>query len=200
MRGKLLRRGYATAFMCASLLTLPAVNAGAAAPADIPVHHGAPNPALLARYHTMELHDNKLVKNTENVIYQPRSFEPGTDIDGDQYNSQIVDDAGAYLGWDVLTPARNYSNVTRNPWLNFRLNRKVTAAIVWRSDETRPSWMSSWSRSGDVVIEGRTYPAYRKSLNAGEHTLGGPAKSSAEYERTYLVLLSKRTARPLRIR
>ncbi len=196
MRGKLLRRGFATALMSASLLSLPAVNAGAAAPADVPAHHGAPNPALVARYHTMELHDNKLVKNIEWVIYQPRRFQPGTDIDGDQYNSQIVDDAGAYLGWDVLTPSRNYSNVTRNPWLNFTLNRKATAAIVWRSDEARPSWMNSWSRSGDVVVEGRTYPVYKKVLTAGIHALGGPAKTSAEYERTYLLLLAEENGSP----
>lgn len=195
MRARSLRRGLVTAFMSASLLTLPAVPAGAANP-DLPAYHGAPSVALVARYHTMELHDNRLVRNIDNLLYQPRSFTAGTDVDGDPFNSVVVDDAGSYNGWDVLTPSRNYSNVTRNPWLNFKLNRNAKAAVVWRSDEAKPGWLSSWTRSGEVVVEGRTHPVYRKSLAAGDHSLGGPAKTSAEYERTYLLLLAEENGAP----
>lgn len=195
MRAKSSRRALATAFICASLLTLPAVPAGAATP-DVPAYHGAPDTALIARYHTMEVHNGTVVRNIENLLYQPRSFEPGTDIDGDPFSSVVVDDAGSYLGWDVLTPSRNYSNATRNPWLNFKLDRKARAAVVWRSDEARPGWLSSWTRSGDVVIEGRTHPVYKKTLAAGDQTLGGPAKNSSEYERTYLLLLAEENGAP----
>lgn len=144
----------------------------------------------------MELDDSRLVKNIEHVIYQPRSFVTGTDVDGDQYSSVLVDDPGAFDGWDVLTPSRNYSNAARNQWLHFKLNRSAKAAVVWRSDEARPSWLSSWSNAGTVVIDGRTYPVFRKSLAKGSHTLGGPARTSSEYERTYLLLLAEENGAP----
>lgn len=195
MRCKSLRRGLVTAFICSTLLTLPAVPAGAAAPADVPAYHGARDSALLTRYHTVETSNNKLVKNTESIKYQPRSFEPGTDVDADPFNSVLVNDAGNYLGWDVLTPPRNWSNVKRNPWFHFTLDRAAKVAIVWRSDRAKPSWLNSWSRAGSVVLEGRTYPVFKKALAKGAHTLGGPATGS-DYVRNYLVLLAEENGSP----
>ncbi len=184
-----LRRAMITVFAYAALLTVPAVPAGAAND-KVPDYNGAPDTALLARYHTLESDDGKLVKAVDNLKYQPRSFAPGTDVDADPFSSAVVDDAGGYLGWDVLTPPRNWSNVTRNPWLHFNLDRRAAAAIVWRSDKAKPGWLNSWSRSGQVVIDGRTYPVYKKALASGAHSLGGPATTS-DYVRNYLVLLAE---------
>lgn len=189
-----LRRATATAFVTTSLLTLPVVNAGAAGP-EAPAYDGAPDRALLVRYHTLEPDDGKMVKNTESMLYQPRSFEPGTDVNADPFNSSLVDDAGGYLGWDVLTPPRNWSDVTRSAWLHFRLSRAAKAAIVWRSDDPKPAWITTWARSGEVVIDGRTYPVYHKALAAGSQVLGGPSKTG-EHVRNYLVLLAEENGSP----
>jgi hypothetical protein len=116
-------------------------------------------------------------------------------VDGDPFSSTIVDDPGAYEGWDVLTPPRNWSNVTRDPWLHFKLDRNAKTAVVWRSDKAKPRWLNSWNRSGSVVIDGRTHPVYRKSLAKGSHGLGGPAVN-ADYVRNYLVLLAEEIGSP----
>ena len=163
---------------------LPAIAAGTAPPSQ-----GAPSPALIKRYHTVEVYEGQSYRNIDRMLYQPRSFQPGTDIDSDVYGSALVDDAGPYDGWDVLTPGRNWNYVTRSEWLHFTLTRPAKAAIVWRTDK-RPAWMNSWSRGGNVVIDGRSYPVYVKHLDAGRHALGGAATSS-EGVRTYLLLLAE---------
>jgi hypothetical protein len=178
----------------AMFVSLTVVPAGAAAP-DVPAFDGAPERTLLVRYHTLESNNGKLRKSIEHLMYQPRSFAPGTDVDADPFGSALVDDAGNQLGWDVLTPPRNFSNVTRNPWLHFTLARPAKAAIVWRSSGAKPGWLGSWSRAGGVVIDGRTYPVFTKSLAEGAHTLGGPA-TSADYVRNYLVLLAEENGSP----
>jgi len=189
MPNSALRRVAMTLFAFATMIVLPAVPSGAAA-VELPDYDGAPDSALLVRYHTMEVHDGRLVKSTENMLYQPRSFEPGADVDADPFSSALVSDAGSYLGWDVLTPPRNWSDVTRNPWLYFRLDRPAQAAIVWRSDKAKPGWLSSWARSGSVAVDGRTYPVYKKALARGVTTLGGPA-TGTDGVRNYLVLLAE---------
>ena len=85
VRFKSLRRGIATVFVSATMLTLPAVPAGAA-PDEIPDYDGGPATALLNRYHTLEPDDGKLVKHTENMLYQPRAFAPGADVDADKFS------------------------------------------------------------------------------------------------------------------
>ncbi len=182
-------RPVAVAILCLALLTIPGVPAGAL-DSDIPAHDGAPDTALLTRYHSLELSNGKLFRSTERIRYQPRSFAPGTDVDADPFNAVLVGDAGTYLGWDVLSPPRNWSNITRDPWLNFKLDRPALAAIVWRSDKSKPNWLASWRRSGQVVVEGRSYPVYKKALPRGDHALGGPA-TGADYVRNYLVLFAE---------
>ena len=82
-------RSVAIAILCVTMLSMPGVPAGAVE-SDIPAYDGAPDTALLSRYHSLELSNGRLFKSTERIQYQPRSFAPGTDVDADPFSAVAV--------------------------------------------------------------------------------------------------------------
>lgn len=113
--------------------------------------------------------------NWSKVVYRPRQFNKGLVIDDPTRGAQKVDNPGAYVGWDIL-PTYNYSvhrAQTRSDWFEVELNRPATLALVWRGGSTVPKWIQAWTKAGDVVVNGKTLPTYRKTFGAGTVKLGG---------------------------
>jgi len=139
------------------------------------------------------------------TAYRPRQFRAGFIVTDPTRGAQKIDDAGSYSGWDILpTINEGYRRVANwNDWLQMRLNRKATLAIVWRGGETKPDWLNAWNPSENVVVAGKTFPTFRKSFGAGRVDLGGvynPSENPAGGRDTYWVLFAesdgKRAAAP----
>jgi hypothetical protein len=134
--------------------------------------------------------------------YRPRQFSAGLSIDDPLRGSMTVDDPGEYAGWDVLTTL-NYGK-SNSDWLEMRLNRSATLAIVWRAGTTSiPSWLKSWAPGGAVTVDGDQMPTYKKVVSAGQTLLGGvfdAGDNTSGGRDTYWVLFAeadgKRSAPP----
>jgi hypothetical protein len=178
----------------ASVLVTAGATASAADPVEIPPAFGAPDEALVERYHRLEPDgEGGKEMRISDMLYQPRSFVEGADTDSYRYGTTIVTDPGTYEGWDILSPP-NWSENRSSRWLSFTLNRRAQVAVVWLSDEN-PNWLSRWTRRGSVQLEFRTYPVYVKTLGAGERFIGGPNKSG-DGERSPVVLLAEENGAP----
>jgi len=67
-------------------------------------------------------------------------------------------------------------------YLKFKLTKEDTVHIAWPEGVTPPSWLSSWSLSGNTIVGDRTFVTYKKSFAAGSTvTLGGADNSVANY-------------------
>lgn len=135
------------------------------------------------------------------VTYRPRRFTAGHVIDDPTRGQLRVDNPGAYAGWDILTTF-NWSvhrAMKSNNWLELRLNRDTVAAVVWRGGSSLPSWLKGWTKAGDVVVGGKAFPTYRRSLKAGPSDLGavyGASDSGTRTRDTYWVLFAERDGLP----
>ena len=165
-----------------------------AADAAVPKAYGAPQDALVDRYHRSEP-DGEGGKDlsVSDILYQPRSFVNGADADSYRYGSTIVTEPGKYEGWDILAPP-NYSDNKTGKWLYLTLNRRAQVGLVWMADD-QPAWLGSWTRSGTVELNYRTYPVYKKTLGAGQRWIGGP-NVSGDSVRSYIVLLGEENGAP----
>ena len=109
--------------------------APAAAAVEPPPEQGAPQTALLARYHRLEPDgDGTKDKRVDDILYQPRAFYTGADADSRITGTTTVTNPAGYEGWDILSPPR-WSNNRTNNWLHFNLNRRAMVAIVWTLKE-----------------------------------------------------------------
>jgi hypothetical protein len=82
-------------------------------------------------------------------------------------------------------------------WLTLQLNRPAALAVVWRGQLDPPNWLSDWELADDVVVDGETYPTYRKDLPAGEVVLGGVNNPGVDTSQpTYLVLFAETDGSP----
>ncbi len=134
------------------------------------------------------------------AAYRPRQFTTGLDLDAGAGRA-LLNNPGPYAGWDaLLTPNEPEDQVFgSSDWVTLRLNRQATLAIVWRGGPVVPSWLASWSRGDDVVIDGQTVPTYKKVVAAGESTLGGvyqPGEPFSTYRNTFTVLFAEANGTP----
>lgn len=134
------------------------------------------------------------------VAYKPRQFTAGLDIDLTDTTVRL-DNAGSYDGWDVLIPPGRGINtvIGMDDWLTVTLNRPAEVAIVWRGGTPLPAWLAGWTPAGEVTVDGDRFPTYRRSVAAGDLTLGavydpGPTRSISR--RHYLVLVGEQGGRP----
>lgn len=134
------------------------------------------------------------------VKYRPRQFGEGLDVDLTE-GEALVGNAGPYAGWDVLnTPSRGINTIIgRSDWLTISLSRAATVAIVWRGGTPLPAWLAGWEAGETVVVDGDTAPTYRRTVPAGDLTLGSvydPGPDQSISRRTYLVLLAEADGKP----
>ncbi|GAC1354277.1 MAG: hypothetical protein NVSMB42_11820 [Herpetosiphon sp.] len=108
-----------------------------------------------------------------------------------------------YNGWDMLSlPGKTIndgvSTISSIPdWLTLKLNRTASLAIVWRGQLAPPDWLSSWPRSEDATIGGRSYPTYRNVYEAGNVVLGGVNNPGISVSQaTYTVLFAEADGTP----
>ncbi len=157
------------------------------------------DPALVARYHVKD-HDAGFPDEIEvgGSQYSPRSFRVGFDVEPDDDDIDRVDDAGPYLGWDVLMPStwwefRNYP--AENDWFQFTLNRPARLAVAWRADLPLASWLTGWDAGGVVYIDGEATPVYEKDFAAGPVELG-TIEYTTKWREMYVVLLAEADGSP----
>ena len=129
----------------------------------------------------------------DDVYYYPRQFESGFALDEGE---EIVTNANNYAGWDVLIPASHWSDRRDSEFFNFFLTRTATVALVWREQhDAKPSWLSSWTLSGTVAVDGDVLNVYKKTLGYGWHSLAGPTPDN-EGSQVYTVLLAEGNGQP----
>ncbi|MCG8349358.1 MAG: hypothetical protein MI924_16450 [Chloroflexales bacterium] len=111
--------------------------------------------------------------------------------------------AEPYVDWDVLGLPGKFINdginttLSNADWLTLQLNRSAALAVVWRGQLDPPDWLSDWELADDVVVDGTTYPTYRKDLPAGEVVLGGVNNPGVDTSQpTYLVLFAEADGSP----
>ncbi len=153
--------------------------------------------ALVSRYHVLDRRDDGVRISVDDMRYWPRSFLSGLDVEPDD-DVDTVDSAGAYAGWDALSPSTNwkYKNLyPDNVWMNFELNRSARVAVVWRGDLPLPAWLASWQQGGSVGIDGKFYPVYEKSFPAGPVALGS-VEATDRWREMYLVLVAEADGTP----
>jgi hypothetical protein len=124
--------------MSASLVAASGPSASAQTTgADVPKDYGAPQDALIERYHRSEPNgEGGKDLSISDILYQPRSFVNGADADSYRYGSTIVTDPGNYEGWDILSPP-NYSDNKTGKWMYLTLNRRAQVALVLISTTAR---------------------------------------------------------------
>ena len=141
------------------------------------------------------------------TAYHPRHFRQGAEVFDWVRDVPIrVDNPGPYAGWDVLPTidegVRGEANFA--DWLQLRLNRDATLAVVWRGGNPVPNWLNSWSPAGDVVLSSRSYPSgqsfptFKKSIGSGRVDLGGlynPGQNGSRRD-GYWVLFSEADGSP----
>lgn len=173
-----------------------ALNLPTAPPASFSVGEG--DKALVARYESRRDTSEGQIPDIYNARYSPRSFAAGMDILPDPDDVEVVNSPGRYGGWDVLSPSTRWEHLNRGPdndWFRFTLNRDARVAVVWRSDDTRPGWLTSWTSGGTVIIDDRIHNVYEKDLAAGETKLGS-VEGQNNWRRMYLVLLAESDGTP----
>lgn len=135
------------------------------------------------------------------VAYRPRQFAKGLVIVDPSWGAKTVEDAGAYVGWDIL-PTYNYSVhrvETLANWTEIELNRAAVLTVVWRGGAVVPNWLAAWTKAGNVVVSGKTLPTYQKSFGAGLVSLGGvynPSDSPTAVRDTYWILFAEADGGP----
>ena len=153
--------------------------------------------ALVSRYHVLDGRDDGVRISVNDMRYWPRSFLPGLDVEPDD-GTDTVDSAGAYAGWDALSPSTEWKYKNLYPddlWMNFELNRPARVAVVWRGDLPLPAWLGSWQQGGSVGIDGKVYPAFEKSFPAGPVALGS-VEATDRWREMYLVLVAEADGTP----
>ena len=161
-------------------------------PLDVP----PPVVALVGRYYTYRpWEDGIRQQRVDGMKYLPRQFSAGLDVDLDEDDVDLVDNAGKYDGWDLLLPHQEWSNSTSADYLFVFLNRSTRVALVWRSKDPDPGWLSQWALSGTAGVDGRLYPVFEKTLPYGWNTIGGPSPDG-DYSQNYLVLLAEQNGQP----
>jgi hypothetical protein len=108
-----------------------------------------------------------------------------------------------YVGWDQLSlPGKAINDGVNTTfdnadWLTLQLNRPAQLSIVWRGQLAPPTWMSSWTLAEKVIIDGNTYPTFRKTFPAGKVVLGAVNNPGVKTSQaTYLVLFAEQDGRP----
>lgn len=166
---------------------------------------GSEDDALVARFEVTRHESDRTNRHSvRNMGYWPRSFRPGLDVNPvpgtDGWQVDRVDDAGAYAGWDALTPGTSWGFEKYGKddgWFRFRLNRPATVAVVWRDDAPRPSWLrSGWTERTPVEIDGRVARVYTRSYPAGLVKLGTVEGSDSDPRTMYTVLLAEADGEP----
>ncbi|MDH3499895.1 MAG: S-layer homology domain-containing protein [Acidimicrobiia bacterium] len=133
----------------------------------------------------------------ERMMYIPRGAANGVDVelhaDINEWNSDIINDIGAYAGWDLLITDPNWPHyqMNRDDFLFLALNRAATVAVVWRDEGPAPAWLQSWALRGTVVVDGRNALVYESTLPAGEHWLASPGGTEVDTKDVYFVLLAE---------
>ncbi len=157
--------------------------------------------ALVERFHVYD--DTDEPTDVYQAAYWPRSFTIGLDVDatpgGEGWQVDRVDDAGAYRGWDVLSPPnhRSFDGRARDDdWLQFTLTRPAQVAVAWRDDSAPPSWLAGWSESTGVRIDGDNARVYLRDFPAGVVKLGTVEAPSGENRTMYTVLLAEADGTP----
>ncbi|MGH2370923.1 MAG: malectin domain-containing carbohydrate-binding protein, partial [Chloroflexota bacterium] len=164
-------------------------------------------PTLLASYAVkFFLGDGTYQFDYDRMMYRPRQFAAGLNVNELGTEPVTVNDPRSYQGWDVLnTPLPrgevNIYGIYDSPdWLHLRLNRSATLAVVWRGGPSTPSWLGGWSPGGDVVVNGAATPTYVRTFPAGEVVLGSVYDPGANYPPfvldTYLVLFAEADGTP----
>jgi hypothetical protein len=137
------------------------------------------------------------------TVYKDRSSFIVTDQTWANYG---VANGGRYQGWDaLLLPNNGVFRTNSDPnWLQIRMSRGATVAIVWRSNASQlPTWLSSWTLSSSPAPDwfcgggSAQCPVYTKSVGAGTMSLGGVAAAGDPNPRdVYYVLFAEPTGQP----
>jgi len=90
-------------------------------------------------------------------------------IDRNYTFSSLGDCAGMYY----IRTANNDKEKSGDSFLSFDINRGATVLVAYRHGSDLPSWLSSWSKTGDQVCGDGCSEIYKKDCKAGTVTLGG---------------------------
>jgi hypothetical protein len=85
----------------------------------------------------------------------------------------------AYIGLEMIRLAENDKTNNSSTYLQFTTTVSQNVCVAWDSHQTVPSWLSSWTSTGNsltgVAYYGTaTFNVYKKSFSAGTVTLNGP--------------------------
>ncbi len=158
-----------------------------------PIESPFPVRALVSRFYEWRPDRDDIRRyQVDDVIYSPRQMASGFQFTDN--SDDVVTNAGAYDGWDVLMPESRWSNRTDADFFKFFLTRPARVALVWveRYKDT-PGWLNGWELSGAVSIDGEVANVYERSLSYGWQTLAGPAPNSSEGSRVPMILVSEST-------
>lgn len=169
-----------------------------------PAHpNGAPGSADIALVSRFGVADEDQAAYVFHFGYWPRSFHPGLDVDlipgGENWQVDRVEDAGAYQGWDVLSPPNHwgFDGVGKDDdWLRFNLTRPARVAVAWRDDSAPPAWLSGWTEGSGVRIAGDNARVFARDFPAGPVALGSVEASSGSYRTMYTVLVAEADGDP----
>ncbi|WP_157202892.1 hypothetical protein [Calidithermus chliarophilus] len=182
------------------------VTAPATPPPPPPPPPGGANPTLLRSYMWVQNSPEGDQPAVEAMFYRPRQFKSGVTIP-DEQNHGAINDAGAYQGWDVLTPPNGGKHggvwqYDKPVFVRLTLSRDARLAVVWRADPAKvPNWLkNNWSEQGKVRIAGQDRRVFVKNFSAGQAVeLGSvydPGQRQAQNLETYWVLFAEKDGTP----
>ena len=162
---------------------------------------------LVASYYQMYENVNSEGKktefpDTERMQYIPRGAASGLDLDlyedVDPWNYDILEDVGAYQGWDILITDPNWPHykTDRDDFLYLDLNRPATVALAWIDGGPLPAWLQSWQLGGTVTVDGELITVYEKVFGAGEQWLASPGGTDEESVDMYVLFFAEADGTP----
>jgi len=171
-----------------------------------PPPSGPANATLLRSYQWLQSSPEGDQPAVEAMFYRPRQFKSGVTIPDEEGHGSI-NDAGAYQGWDVLTPPNGGKHgsvwqYSKPVFIRLTLNRDARLAVVWRADPSKvPNWLkNNWSEQGSVRIAGSDRRVFVKNFSAGQTIeLGSvydPGASISQNLETYWVLFGEKDGTP----
>jgi hypothetical protein len=88
----------------------------------------------------------------------------------------------AYLNKEVIRLGNVDKSNSSTNYLSFTITQTENVCVAYDTLATLPSWLSSWTNTGDNLVGHETHRVYRKNFTAGTVTLGGNASSHDAYE------------------
>lgn len=99
--------------------------------------------------------------------------------------------SSTYAGLDYLRTAKNDSSSTGNSFISFTTDVVSTVYVAHHNAiTTKPSWLSSWTDTGDDY---HNRSIYKKTFSAGNITLGGNTVDGANAGSMYFVMVDRNT-------